>query len=134
MLRVSKDVDTSRFGKMSMEQVLYKRYLFPHLSFAHLRCRYKTEEELVCDYRKLLYHNQFLLKHRTMIIQQFKETLEYYDGVGRCLKCQFRKRMNIIRDIVCNTDILLDEVPEKWDFPEVKSPQVKTPRKRIAKK
>lgn len=86
-----------RFGTMTIQEIVYKKNLFPHVNFRCLtKLKLKDAEELESDYMRLLYDKCFITTHRTEIVMEYQDLLPYYDFT-ECRNCDVRKKLNVIR-------------------------------------
>jgi len=138
MFRNWKGFNEPRFGKMTEEQAIFNRHLFPHLHMETTLLRAKTEEELEREYMVLLYDKPMILKGRTRIVMALQSTLAFYENNGDCRHCQENKRVNIIRNLMIDSgiDFLLPDAeeltiaePKKKRKPRKKKPAPKKTKK-----
>jgi len=119
MLR--RQIKDKRIDSKKDEWVLRNINLFGDLTTKHLRLRYKSEDEKLEDYRRMIYTTHFIKEHREEILAAIPELAKVYATYGPgCTQCNERKATKVIRNAIINTDFafLREDVSDNPDIGE----------------
>jgi len=135
MLR--RQIKDKRIDGKKDDWILYNINLFGDLIVKHLRLRYKSEDEKIEDYRRMIYTTPFIKRYHEEIVSAIPKLQQFYDVFKPgCTQCNERKATKLIREAIIDTDFafLREDVSDNPDIGEWTGAVSKAKKKKKATK